>query len=138
MDDNKLGKCDIVNKMPWGHYILYTLSETCQVKEIYLAIKHDCFSYHFHKLVDEIWYIKKGHVRVVIGEFCGDAEEGEVFLIPKECKHSLINIGVSSAIIVELQIGIIDSNDVFRLEDKYGRASLLKESCHEESVDDFS
>lgn len=44
MDDNKLGKCDIVNKMPWGHYILYTLSETCQVKEIYLANKHDCFS----------------------------------------------------------------------------------------------
>ena len=138
MNDDKINKYDLIYKKPWGYYILHTLSEVYQVKEICLANKQDCFSYHFHKLVDEIWYIKKGHVHVVIGEFSGDAEEGKVFLIPKGYKHSLINIGTSNAVIVELQIGRIDHNDVFRLEDKYGRANLLRNSCHEESVEDCS
>ena len=116
--------------MPWGNYIPHSLSDTYQVKEIYLANKDDGFSYHFHKLVDEIWYIKKGKVRVFIEEFQEDVDEGAVFLIPKRSRHSLINIGISEVIIIETQIGIIDNNDVYRLKDKYGRSELLCKICY--------
>lgn len=123
-DTNKLEQ----HKMPWGYYVQHILRNEYQVKEICLIEKGSCFSYHYHSLVDEIWFIKKGEVHAKIGQRECDYCEGALFLIPKGTYHRLYNIGMSPAVILEIQIGKIDNDDVHRLEDIYGRADCRIDS----------
>lgn len=109
------------NNMPWGYFIQHVLTDNYQVKEIHVN-PNSCFSYHYHKLVNEIWYIWSGNVRSIIGKNENDYTSGELLLIPKGTIHRLYNTGQEQAVIFEIQIGNIDKDDIHRIQDEYGRA----------------
>lgn len=121
-----------INKMPWGYFIQQVLTENYQVKELHLE-PNSCSSYHYHKLVNEIWYIWSGNVRTIIGKEEKDFSNGGLLLIPKGTIHRLFNVGQEQAVIVEVQIGNITNDDIYRVQDNYGRENDLYKEIVQES-----
>ena len=114
------------NNMPWGYFIRHVLTDNYQVKEIHIE-PNSCFSYHYHKLVNEIWYIWSGNVHSIIENEEKDYSHGGLLLIPKGTIHRLFNTGNEQAVIFEIQIGNINKDDIHRIQDEYGRANISHE-----------
>ena len=117
------------NNMPWGYFIQHVLTENYQVKEIHVE-PNSCFSYHYHELANEIWYIWSGNVHAIIGKTEKDYTSGGLLLIPKGIIHRLYNKGQEQAIIFEIQVGNINKEDIHRIQDEYGRAN----NSHEKNL----
>jgi mannose-6-phosphate isomerase-like protein (cupin superfamily) len=63
-----------------------------------------------------------GIAKVQIGETLKTLKANQFIEIPKGTKHRLSNIGQTTLVIIEVQLGDkIDEDDITRYEDKYGR-----------------
>lgn len=75
---------------------------------------------HNHR--SEHWTVVSGVAQVQIGEILKTLKANQFIEIPKGAKHRLTNVGESTLVIIEVQLGDkIDEDDITRYEDKYGR-----------------
>jgi len=104
---------------PWGFF--ETLVEDYEYKVKRLTIGADSsISLQFHLKREEHWIIVAGDAEIVINDEVYLGYPGDSFFIDKGEIHR-INAGVDGVIIIEIQMGECEEDDIVRLDDKYGR-----------------
>src|SRR4030043_556622 len=102
------------NIRPWGNYKI-----TKQTK-IITDNPYSKLSLQYHNNRDEEWEILEGKCEIRIGNTISLAKKGDKYFIPRLRRHRIItNEGLVK--ILETSTGIIDEDDIVRLEDDYGR-----------------
>lgn len=111
-----------VNPREWGFYKTTLINDYFQSK---IIIVNPCsqLSLQSHKFREEHWIIVHGNGKVQIEDKIVEANCGDSFFIPKECKHRLINCSdYENLIVAETQLGeYFGEDDIIRYEDMYGR-----------------
>ena len=75
-----------------------------------------------HEKRAEHWIVIKGTAKVTRGEEVFVLEENESTYIPQRVIHRLENPGKTALEIIEVQTGTyFGEDDIFRIEDEYGR-----------------
>ena len=112
---------DIVKK-PWGFYQNYILSGEYTLKKLYIYANEE-LSEQSHNFRDEHWVIASGKVKILIDKKEYIKEANDYIFIPKKVRHKITNITNDPAIILEVQTGVILSEeDIIRFKDKYNRS----------------
>ena len=112
---------------PWGYYEDYFRNDKVVFKKI-VVNPGENISYQIHNNRDEFWYIASGSGAFVIEDQTNDIIKAEdypygmtSYYIKHGWKHGIKNTGKDPLIIYEMQFGKPDEEDIFRLQDKYGR-----------------
>jgi quercetin dioxygenase-like cupin family protein len=122
LDLDRFGvQVDRVEK-PWGHEIVFALSERYCGKMIFIRAGEQ-LSLQFHRVKDETIYVHSGRIELEIGDPGGalDAEvvgPGHAFRLKPGVVHRWKALEDS----VVLEASTPELDDVVRLDDKYGRA----------------
>ncbi len=111
----------IVTK-PWGYYRNFCSENEYLIKKIVIDPGEE-LSEQMHNHRDEHWLIVEGEVTVIVNDKKYIKKVNEYIFINKKNKHKVINLSNATAIIIEIQTGIILSEgDIVRYSDKYDRA----------------
>ena len=106
---------------PWGAFDSVDSGERFQVKRIFVK-PGGRLSLQRHEKRAEHWVVISGTAKVTRGEEVFNLEENESTFIPKGVVHRLENLGDTPLEIIEVQTGTyFGEDDIFRLEDEYGR-----------------
>ncbi len=107
---------------PWGYYKTMVLNEKFQSKVIYI-LPEQSLSLQSHKHREEHWTVVCGKGRVQLDDSVHSAESGDVFFIPKGCKHRMFNDSPDEIMVLsEVQLGdYFGEDDIERYADVYGR-----------------
>ena len=106
---------------PWGYYKTMVLNDTFQSKVIHI-MPMQSLSLQSHQHRDEYWTIISGRGRIQLDDLSKTVGPGEMFSIPKGCKHRLSNDGTEELIFTEVQLGdYFGEDDITRYEDLYNR-----------------
>jgi mannose-6-phosphate isomerase len=111
----------IVEK-PWGKVTTYALNQPSSVRVITIEPGQET-SEHYHHLRDEMWIVLDGGLTVQIGNRVVDAKPGDEFVVSSEEPHRIANGGERRGRVLEIAHGYTTEDDVFRLQDDYGRPS---------------
>ena len=75
-----------------------------------------------HKFRSENWVVIDGVARVEIGKEISTLKPNQSAYIPAGTNHRLSNPGNTDLVLIEVQTGsYLGENDIFRIEDNYGR-----------------
>ena len=107
---------------PWGHEIVFALSEKYCGKVIFVRAGEQ-LSLQFHRVKDETIYVHSGRIELEIGDPGGPLDTevvgpGRAFRLRPGVVHRWR--AVEDSVVLEASTPELD--DVVRLEDKYGRA----------------
>jgi quercetin dioxygenase-like cupin family protein len=122
LDLDRFGvQVDRVEK-PWGHEIVFALSERYCGKLIFIRAGEQ-LSLQFHRVKDETIYVHSGRIELEIGDPGGTLDTevvgpGHAFRLKPGVVHRWKALEDS----VVLEASTPELDDVVRLEDKYGRA----------------
>jgi len=106
---------------PWGSYKCIDEGDSFKVKRIIVGIKQK-ISLQSHKYRSEHWVVVSGIATVYKDSELFELYENESTYIPAGSIHRLENNGSIDLEIVEVQSGsYLGEDDIFRLEDEYGR-----------------
>ena len=106
---------------PWGSYTILHKETNYLVKRIEV-LPSESLSLQSHNHRSEHWTVVSGVAQVQIGEILKTLKANQFIEIPTGAKHRLTNLGESTLVIIEVQLGDkIDEDDITRYEDKYGR-----------------
>lgn len=111
---------------PWGGFMTFSKNEECTVKILYIK-PGGKLSLQKHSKRDESWHVVSGRLGVRTGASKEALEkrileQGNGIEIKRGMLHDAENIGVSTAMILEVSRGFFDEGDIKRFEDIYGRA----------------
>ena len=106
---------------PWGSFTVLDEGNGFKVKR--LTVKPgQRTSLQFHKHRSERWTIVEGEATITLGNKIHKLIVNEWIFIPLGVKHLLANEGKNDMQLIEVQVGdYLGEDDIFRLEDKYGR-----------------
>jgi len=102
------------DERPWGNYKVVEKTKIITVKP------NSRLSLQYHNHRDEFWRIISGEGKVIIGEKEYTSKKGDTFMIPKKTKHRVMT-EESEMVFLEIATGIVDEDDIVRLEDDYDR-----------------
>lgn len=105
---------------PWGSYTDVIRTPTHVVKYITVLPGHS-LSFQKHKMREEFWFIVSGTALVQLGGLITEMAPGTTVQIYKHERHRLSNKGTENVVVLEMQFGQCDENDIERLSDDYGR-----------------
>mgnify|MGYP001464613232 CR=1 FL=1 len=106
---------------PWGTFDSIDSGERFQVKRITVK-PGGRLSLQRHEKRAEHWVVIKGTAKVTRGKDVFVLKENESTFIPIGVIHRLENPGTDSLEIIEVQTGTyFGEDDIYRLEDEYGR-----------------
>lgn len=105
---------------PWGKWEEYINETGYRVKRIIID-PHKRFSLQKHHFRSEVWTIVAGSGLVTIDDSIHRVNVGEVIEIPTEVIHRLENDQLEPLVLIEVQLGICDENDIVRIEDDWNR-----------------
>lgn len=109
------------HERPWGYYRNLFVNPDFIVKEI-VVFPHRRLSLQRHFYRNEHWYVLFGDGIAIVDNKEIKLNKGMSIDIEKEQIHRLINKDVNAKLIIlEIQTGHCDENDIERLEDDYGR-----------------
>lgn len=106
-------------KKPWGGYRVLEDAGFYVVKELIINPGHR-ISLQAHRDRVEYWVRVDGKAVVT----CGSSEfslSNRTMIIEKLVKHRIKNVGTEDLIVIEVQVGECDEDDIVRYEDDYGR-----------------
>jgi mannose-6-phosphate isomerase len=108
---------------PWGHELLFALTETYCGKVLFVRAGH-ALSLQYHKVKDEAWYVQSGRARLELGSVEDGGPLETVEIAPGDAFHfrpgTIHRVtAVENTTILEVSTPQLD--DVVRLEDRYGR-----------------
>ncbi len=109
----------IVEK-PWGKVTTFALNQPSSVRLITIEPGQET-SEHYHQLRDEMWVVLDEGLRVQIGNRQVDARVGDEFVVASEEPHRITNMASKRGRVLEIAHGYTTEDDVFRLQDDYGR-----------------
>ena len=112
---------------PWGYYEVLEDGPNYKVKKlvVYPAQKTS-LQMHFHRV--EHWVVVLGRATVSLGDTHTKSivnmyrNSGNRTYIKADQVHRLANDTTSDLVVIEVQIGVCDEDDIKRIEDLYGRA----------------
>ena len=108
-------------KREWGYFEVLLDEPNLKVKKI--VVKNGKrLSLQLHELRDERWFIANGCGEVQIGNETIDVSEGDELFIGKYQVHRVRSAGLLDLVIIEIQTGVCNEDDIIRIEDDYGRA----------------
>lgn len=127
---------------PWGWYKLFAENTPCTAKVLHIR-RNEMLSLQYHRHRDQLYYLLDDFViskstRSVPVEIDGDLDflrvfvekyvetkkyrQGDIIHIPKFYIHRPMFVDMHDyGCIVDMAFGHNDENDIFRIEDKYGR-----------------
>ena len=109
----------LVVKRPWGQFEQFTKNETTSVK-IHTVNPGGKSSLQLHAKRAEFWHIISGEGSVWVGEQEYAVKPGDEYTIPVGVKHPW-TAGSDGMVLLEINTGDFDEDDIVRIEDKYGR-----------------
>ena len=104
----------------WGSFSILLDEEGIKVKKI---VVKSCqrLSLQLHTKREEKWYVVEGFASVQVGTDEFDLEAGDGITIRKYEVHRVRNAGLIDLVIIEIQTGDCQEDDIIRIEDDYGR-----------------
>ena len=107
-------------KREWGNFEVLLDEPNLKVKKIIVKTGKR-LSLQLHKLRDERWFIASGCGEVQIGNKTTDISEGDELFIEKYQVHRVRSAGLVDLVIIEIQTGVCQEDDIIRIEDDFGR-----------------
>ncbi len=108
---------------PWGRFEQYTHNTLSTVKVITVQ-RGGTLSLQYHHRRDELWVVLDSGALIEVGDAVLKPRAGAKVFIPRTVKHRLSAGGDGPVRILEVSFGEFDEDDIVRLEDIYGRASV--------------
>ena len=105
----------------WGSFEVLLDEPKLKIKKI-IVKNGKRLSLQLHELRDERWFIAGGCGEVQIGNETIDISEGDELFIGKYQVHRVRSAGLLDLVIIEIQTGVCNEDDIIRIEDDYGRA----------------
>lgn len=103
----------------WGSYQILGENPVCV--KILTINPNSRLSLQTHDHRAEIWFAIQPGLQAVIGDRVINLEPLHRYRVEIGEKHRLINPTTEPLQVVELMYGVYDENDIFRLQDDYGR-----------------
>ena len=111
---------DKYEEREWGSFQILLDEPKVKVKKI--TVKPDQrLSLQLHRKREELWYVISGFGEMQVGSKVFDIESGRVIKINKYEVHRVKCAGLNDLVLVEIQTGICQEDDIVRIEDDYGR-----------------
>jgi mannose-6-phosphate isomerase len=104
----------------WGNFEVLLDEPNMKVKKIVVSTGKR-LSLQLHKKREELWYIASGSGEVQKGNTFIDISAGDQISIGKYEVHRVRNNGLIDLVIIEIQTGICQEDDIIRIEDDFGR-----------------
>jgi len=92
-----------------------------KVKKIVIN-KDKRLSLQLHTKRQELWYVASGSGEIQKGNKFIDISAGDEIFIDKYEVHRVKNNGLIDLVIIEIQTGVCQEDDIIRIEDDFGRA----------------
>ena len=105
---------------PWGSFEVLIDERGYKVKKI-VVNKEGKLSLQLHTKRNEYWHILEGHGEIQVGNSVWIVESGESIEIDKFEVHRISNVSETPLVILELQRGVCEEDDIIRIKDDYGR-----------------
>ena len=106
-------------KRPWGEYKVLGENPVC-VKVITIN-PYSRLSLQMHDHRDEVWFALQSGLYAHIGDKIYMMGVLDRFRVERGVQHRIENATDKPIQLVELMYGVYDENDIFRLQDDYGR-----------------
>lgn len=106
---------------PWGSFSVLLDEEGYKVKKITVNPEQR-LSLQLHRHRSEIWHILCGEGEMQVGNCVWTVMSGDRVEIGKLEVHRIANEGDTPLVILELQTGICQEDDIIRIEDDYRRS----------------
>ena len=104
----------------WGKFEVLLDEPNIKVKKIVVS-KDKRLSLQLHEKREELWYIASGSGEVQKGNNFIDISAGDEIFIGKYEVHRVKNNGLIDLVIIEIQTGVCQEDDIIRIEDDFGR-----------------
>lgn len=114
-------------KRPWGGFERFTVNESSTVKILYL-LPGKRLSLQRHAKRSEWWRVIDGDGEVTLGSHSYAVSVGDEIEIPVGTLHRLSG-GPGGLAVLEIGFGEFDENDIFRVEDDFGRSRPPVHPC---------
>ena len=109
------------DERPWGSWELLAMGPGYKVKRLIVKPgQRLSLQYHHHR--SEHWVVVQGTATVIRDDERLVLQPDDSTYIPCRGRHRIMNEGPEPLVIIEVQVGTCDENDIVRLEDDYGRA----------------
>jgi len=105
---------------PWGKFRSFPHEQAKSIK-IITVNPGEALSLQYHLHRSEFWVVLDQCLEVRVSERVWNPKKGEEIFIPRKAPHRLRCLGQRPGRVMEIWIGNSDEEDIFRLEDKYGR-----------------
>jgi mannose-6-phosphate isomerase-like protein (cupin superfamily) len=115
----------MIENRPWGTFEVLLETEYTKVKKI-SVLPNQRLSLQYHDYRSEVWTIVKGIGEFTDGENVRSVCAGNILEIQQGDKHR-ITAGDDGVTFIEVQLssmGILDEEDIIRLEDDYNRSII--------------
>jgi mannose-6-phosphate isomerase len=104
---------------PWGLFRQFVLNKPVTVKIISVKAGEGT-SLQSHSKRGEFWRVISGEPILTIGNSKHHTSIGQEFFVSQGEEHR-IEGGEAGGELLEISLGEFDENDIYRIEDKYGR-----------------
>ena len=105
---------------PWGSFRVLLDEEGHKVKKI-VVNPQKRLSLQLHRNRSEVWHILSGVGVMQVGNILWEIQEGDQVDIDEYETHRVTNEADEPLVILELQLGDCQEDDIIRIEDDYGR-----------------
>ena len=105
---------------PWGSFEVLVDERGYKVKKI-IVNKAGKLSLQLHTKRNEYWHILSGHGEMQLGNTVWVVQSGDTVEIEKLEAHRISNVSETPLVILEIQRGVCEEDDIIRIEDDYGR-----------------
>ncbi len=109
------------DERPWGSWELLAMGPGYKVKRL-IVKPGQRLSLQFHHHRSEHWVVVQGTATVIRDDERLVLRPDDSTYIPRRGRHRIMNEGTEPLVIIEVQVGTCDEDDIVRLEDDYGRA----------------
>ena len=104
----------------WGSFKVLLDEEYIKVKKI-VVNSGKRLSLQLHTKRDEHWFVVEGFGTLELNGQETDISAGDSFDIKKYQTHRVRASGLNDLVILEVQTGVCQEDDIIRIEDDYGR-----------------
>ncbi len=104
----------------WGSFKVLLDEEYVKVKKI-VVNSGKRLSLQLHTKRDEHWFVVEGFGTLELNGQATDISAGDSFDIKKYQTHRVRASGLNDLVILEIQTGVCQEDDIIRIEDDFGR-----------------
>lgn len=108
---------------PWGKFEQYAHNIRSTIK-IITVTPGGALSLQYHHHRDELWVVLDTGARIELDDEVIFPDVGRQVFVSRRVVHRLSAVGNNPVRILEISFGEFDEDDIVRLDDVYGRATM--------------